>query len=198
MKTSGLFFGAFLFLFLLSPSWANAQWCHDQDTTWWCGDPNACEGICSEPGATCETYCEQWGLPSTCGGGGTDLDGDGVLNGSDNCVCVANANQADCDIDGAGDVCDYQNERWVYQQDIGQCDWDGDNHFGSIDVEVYGARRYVNVCNSSVCNDKYLIDQGSCVWTSSCGWSDAACCNCNFPQYCSTDNQCGNYPDCPF
>jgi len=35
-----------------------------------------------------------------------DTDKDGILNGSDNCPYSANANQADMDDDGMGDVCD--------------------------------------------------------------------------------------------
>ena len=35
-----------------------------------------------------------------------DADGDGVANGSDNCVYAANADQADADRDGAGNACD--------------------------------------------------------------------------------------------
>ena len=35
-----------------------------------------------------------------------DTDGDGVLNTNDNCPTVANANQADRDHDGLGNVCD--------------------------------------------------------------------------------------------
>jgi hypothetical protein len=36
----------------------------------------------------------------------SDLDGDGVLDGSDNCQEAANSDQADDDADGAGDACD--------------------------------------------------------------------------------------------
>ncbi len=36
-----------------------------------------------------------------------DLDGDGVLNASDNCPTVANPDQRDHDADGKGDVCDH-------------------------------------------------------------------------------------------
>ncbi|WP_149304987.1 LamG-like jellyroll fold domain-containing protein [Pareuzebyella sediminis] len=36
----------------------------------------------------------------------TDTDGDGILDPSDNCVSVSNANQLDTDSDGEGDVCD--------------------------------------------------------------------------------------------
>jgi hypothetical protein len=39
-------------------------------------------------------------------GPGVDTDGDGILNGADNCPAVANANQLDGDSDGDGDACD--------------------------------------------------------------------------------------------
>jgi len=51
----------------------------------------------------------------TGGGGGegcdsqdpqADCDGDGILNGVDNCPAISNSNQADLDSDGVGDVCD--------------------------------------------------------------------------------------------
>ena len=35
-----------------------------------------------------------------------DVDGDGVINTIDNCPFVSNAQQADCDNDGVGDVCE--------------------------------------------------------------------------------------------
>ena len=37
---------------------------------------------------------------------GTDLDGDGVVNGIDNCIATANPDQADSDGDGIGNACD--------------------------------------------------------------------------------------------
>ena len=45
---------------------------------------------------------------STGGGGGAsgDVDGDGTINSDDNCVFQPNADQADFDSDGVGDVCD--------------------------------------------------------------------------------------------
>lgn len=39
-------------------------------------------------------------------GGSTDVDGDGICDDLDDCPDVANADQADLDGDGAGDVCD--------------------------------------------------------------------------------------------
>ena len=35
-----------------------------------------------------------------------DMDGDGILDGVDNCPAVANVDQADFDGDGMGDICD--------------------------------------------------------------------------------------------
>lgn len=37
---------------------------------------------------------------------GDDYDGDGIINTSDNCPCVANPDQLDSDGDGLGDLCD--------------------------------------------------------------------------------------------
>ncbi len=39
-------------------------------------------------------------------GGGTDTDGDGVIDDEDNCTLVANANQRDTNGDGFGNMCD--------------------------------------------------------------------------------------------
>ncbi|HEV8578526.1 MAG TPA: thrombospondin type 3 repeat-containing protein [Thermoanaerobaculia bacterium] len=188
---------------LFLPTAASAQWCHDQDTTWWCGDPNACEGVCSEPGATCDTYCEQWGQPTTCGGGGNDYDGDGVANASDNCLCNANSNQADCDTDGMGDVCDPANEKWVQIQYIfNACAWDGDAHWNSWAVQLYNATVYRNTCDNSTCVKKHLIDDGSCCYYVCAGGENAReCCYHSFnnnPACGNTpDDQCGQ-PQCPF
>lgn len=45
-----------------------------------------------------------------------DTDGDGVLDGSDNCRLVANPNQANCDGDAQGNACDSFNGREVLQK----------------------------------------------------------------------------------
>ncbi len=48
---------------------------------------------------------DSWSL-EICGSPPTDSDGDGFNDDIDNCPAVANANQADFDNDGLGDVCD--------------------------------------------------------------------------------------------
>jgi cytosine/adenosine deaminase-related metal-dependent hydrolase len=58
------------------------------------GIGDACDKCPLDPGETCTP-------PSA-----DDIDGDGVLNGDDNCPEVSNADQADGDKDGKGDACD--------------------------------------------------------------------------------------------
>ena len=47
-------------------------------------------------------------LPTVTPGTGvavSDIDGDGIADGADNCPTIANADQADSNSDGIGDVC---------------------------------------------------------------------------------------------
>ncbi len=57
---------------------------------------------------------------------GSDSDGDGVEDGSDNCPNTVNADQADTDADGIGDVCDAC-------PDDAENDIDGDGVCGDVD-----------------------------------------------------------------
>ncbi len=89
--------------------------------------------------------------PGAGGGGGgdppppTDTDGDGVPDTSDNCPFVANANQADNDLDSLGDACDPDDDNdglsdvdeiGIYGTDPFLVDTDGDG-FSDFD-EVNG------------------------------------------------------------
>lgn len=164
---------------------------------------NFCWNKC-QPGVSCTTSCDGLFGPTTCGAyngaPANDLDSDGVANASDNCVCVANANQANCDGDASGDVCDSRNELWVLVSDLGACEWDSKVDFEGLeyDLKLYGARRYRNVCNNAYCSDKYVIQNASCNFSlSGCGSSSGSCCQCSFEAWCTPTILCGS-PDCPF
>ncbi|HJU56295.1 MAG TPA: thrombospondin type 3 repeat-containing protein [Pyrinomonadaceae bacterium] len=58
-----------------------------------------------------------------------DTDGDGVLDGDDNCPMTANANQADADHDGVGDACD----NCPAKANPDQADTDGDGKADACD-----------------------------------------------------------------
>ena len=188
---------AFLCLLALTATPAQAQWCQGIDGPYWCGDPEACQGVCSDPNSDCMTPCKRFNNWSTCGGITNDHDGDGVGNGSDNCACNANSNQADCDLDGFGDVCDGNSVRWVYVQDMGRCDWDGDTNFGSFDVEILGAHQYQDACSGNYCADRYVIDQDECNWGTQT-YSTDTCCEALFNDSWCIHGNCGGGSNCPF
>ena len=84
-----------------------------------CGPNGVCEGVgfCSFTDSSCTSgrrfgdlsgsYSQSCvGDQSMPDGGNRDTDGDGVLDASDNCPAVANANQFNEDSDKFGDVCD--------------------------------------------------------------------------------------------
>ncbi len=54
--------------------------------------------------------------------GPPDMDGDGVIDGADNCVGEENTNQSDIDGDGIGDVCDVDADGDGYEGDADDCD----------------------------------------------------------------------------
>lgn len=198
MRVIGLLLGLVL-LALLAPTPVQAQWCQDINGAYWCGDPDACEGICSQSGSDCTTECLRFNTWSTCGGGGNDNDRDGIPDVSDNCVCSANADQADCDQDGIGDACDSLNEKWVFVQNLGECDIDRHATGTEWDVQRIGAYRYRNVCNNTYCSDRYVIEEKSCTFSfTGCGKGYIECCECRFGyDTCHQPSVCGD-PNCPF
>ncbi len=72
-------------------------------------DQADCDG--DGEGDLCESDSDADGVPDACDvctGSDTigDTDGDGICDDIDNCVVVANSDQADCDGDGEGDLCE--------------------------------------------------------------------------------------------
>lgn len=174
MRITVLLFVSFLLALLLAPAPSQAQWCQDINQPYWCGDPDACEGVCSEPSSSCTTPCKQFSTWTTCGGSATDSDGDGVVNDSDNCACTSNANQADCDGDGAGNVCDGLNASYVFSHDT-LCMVDRDSHFGYYELEAHYDRVYVDNSSCGAPNTYDTYEDPDSAWCSN-SVSNYNCC----------------------
>jgi hypothetical protein len=144
-------------------------------------DPESlCANACGSPGigdpcSSCRagfntwTTCGQyWGRPAN------DLDGDGVVNTSDNCQCAANSNQANCDGDASGDACDYQDNSWrLITVGTRNCFLDEDQHWDGTTLELYYQNVYRSTCTGQTCYNKYLRSTTTCSW----GSNTYNCCN---------------------
>jgi hypothetical protein len=113
--------------------------------------------------------------PSSCGGycgPYDDYDCDGVYNAIDNCGDDPNPDQADCDGDGIGDVCDVNG---IFQPTgpIKTCMADKDNHIVYFTFEHHVEQRLVDVtsCNSPDRWNRWVRSAGSCI-----DHSDHYCC----------------------
>lgn len=182
---------------LLAPAAAAQDSCFVRGT--------CCSEVCSLSNPdTCLLGCETvGGQNTTCwqyfGQFDSDLDDDGVANAADNCVCNANANQANCDGDGQGDVCDPENVKWVLTEDRNSACWiDHDQHAGYFTLERYSSELWTNVCGlGGTCINRVFEYDADCF-----NVSKLDCCYAFMGSYqeCQDhleQNNCGS-PNCPF
>lgn len=107
-------------------------------------DPNGeCSGFAGVPHPSCcftnsKTVDYYWGSEAGNLLEGVDTDSDGTPDGCDNCVNVANVNQADADGDASGDACDANDANKYACSDV---DSDGcdDCSYGSFNPAFDGA-----------------------------------------------------------
>lgn len=102
-----------------------------------------------------------------------DYDCDGVNNITDNCTDDPNSNQADCDSDGWGDVCDGQNATYQASGSVDTCMTDKDNHIGYFTFEHHVEQRQVDVssCGAPDQWNRWVREDNDCV-----AISDYDCC----------------------
>ncbi|MDY7095514.1 MAG: hypothetical protein SX243_21260 [Acidobacteriota bacterium] len=114
---------------------------------------------------------------SPCSGGCgpyDDYDCDGVANYTDNCIDDANSNQADCDNDGAGDVCDYLDATYQGSGSIDTCMTDKDDHGAYITFEHHVEQWMVDVssCGAPSMWSRWVRMDNDCF-----SYTDKDCCN---------------------
>jgi hypothetical protein len=138
------------------PSALSAQLCETD-----CANTCTSSSYC---GTGCTLSCD---TPSTCGEYGVcnpDPDGDGVIS-NDNCPFTYNPDQADCDGDGTGNVCDSDNGSWSLVSGTDHvCVIIGRTHFGYVDVQehVEGLYHDVSSCGSPDKWKDFALPGASC------------------------------------
>ena len=136
------------------------------------------EDVCPEspePGSSCDdgdecTINDKVDNDCNCVGTLLDSDNDGTCDAEDNCPGVANADQADNDNDGEGDICDVdddndgvldENDNCPLIANPDQLDTDGDGEgdacepTSTADVEKFEVKIHPNPTNHSVYVDPY-------------------------------------------
>lgn len=156
----------------------------------WCDHtPATCLDPCRNDSDTATISCMEYFGP--------DHDGDGVANSIDNCACNPNSDQANCDGDSLGDVCDPNNARWVRIQDNSAiCHIDSDSHTFYRTTELYSSEVYQNDCGGGTCVKNIFEDSWNCTQPITA----VECCERHFPAInCLSvnDDNCGT-PKCPF
>ncbi len=93
-------------------------------------------------------------VDTPCPAQGSDTDGDGVMDISDNCATTVNPGQADADLDGHGDTCD--NCAGAFNPDQADADADGAgdpcDDCTDLDEDGFGNPGFpANICGSDNC-----------------------------------------------
>lgn len=135
-------------LLAAAPADAKPQVCDFQCTY------STCASIsCTDPSTGQVITCQTWGVYDY-----SDPDCDGLDNPQDNCDYVANSNQADCDGDGTGDVCDSENANYQYVSSSARiCYIDGynfyDGDWDNSQVYAFWEAKYVDVSSCGAPDD---------------------------------------------
>ena len=137
-----------------------------------------CSSTCTHQ-SDCSMDCVDGDLLNTCGGYGVcyispDFDNDGVLNYADNCEFNYNPNQADCDADGVGDVCDGENGNF-YLVAAGPCYIKSKSYLVYIRLTRYweGLYRDRSSCSSP---DEYRSEGSQGASCAGVFWTSWDCC----------------------
>ena len=136
-----------------------------------------------------------------------DTDHDGITDSNDNCTETYNPNQADCDDDGTGNACDYQDNSWtLFSIGNSYCAFEGAWKLGGREIRLYTANLYRSACTGTLCYKRVQKVKFSCG-----SYSESDDFDCCRVKMCSSvigpcaactsawNNNCGGgYPYCPF
>lgn len=152
---------ALLLVTLVSPLHAQPEpkdWCNQVCSSSWC-DEYCWDGL--QGSTTCAEFLNRTNR---------DYDSDGVLYPNDNCACLWNPNQVNCDGDSWGDACDSLQGTWVvdgsrYQV---QCGTNKVNHTINYEAQVTYETKYIDIsaCGRSARYDHQKETKDCAYWTS--------------------------------